>query len=142
RRWSWHEVGADTAVARLPRDAAVDGLERPDGRDGDPHPVAVRGVRDDRVEDEAAGARRPRRPGRMVRQALDVAPRAAAVLAPEQAGWPDARVQRVVRRRDVPDGRDLRAVVAVRDPLARLGPAGAEVLAPEHRRAVPLAATA
>ena len=90
------EVGADALVARLPGRATVARLERPDGGDADPHPIRVGGVGDDRVEDQAAVARLPLGPARVVRQALDVLPRRATVAAPEQAGR--ARRPRTARR--------------------------------------------
>ena len=132
-----HEVGPDAAVARLPARAAVAGLERADRRDRHPHPVSVGRVRDDRVEDEPAGARLPGRAGGMVREALDVGPGAPAVVAPEQAGRADPRVDRAVGGGHVPDRADLRAGVAVGQAIARLGPGRAEVVTAEHRRAVP-----
>ena len=45
RRRPGDEVGADAAVPRLPRRPAVARLERPDGRDPDPHPPRVGRVR-------------------------------------------------------------------------------------------------
>ena len=103
----------------------------------DPHPLGIGRVGDDRVEDEAAGAGLPGRAAGMVRQALDVGPRPAAVVAPEEPRGADAGEHRPMGRGDVPDGGDLGAVVAIGEALARLGPALAEVVAPEDRRAVP-----
>ena len=142
RVWIRHEVGPDAVVARLPGRPAVARLERADRRDRHPHPVRVGRVGDDRVEDEPAGARLPRRAGGVVREALDVGPRPSAVVAPEQPGWADARVDGAVGRGHVPDRADLRAVVAVRQPVARLGPRRAEVVTPEDRRPVPRRAPA
>src|SRR5690606_19917160 len=53
------EVGARTAVARLPRLAAVGGVEHAGRRDPDPDFPSVAGMRHDRVQDEAAAARLP-----------------------------------------------------------------------------------
>ena len=132
-----HEIGPDAGVARLPGQAAVTGLERPDRRDRDPHPVRVGGMGHDRVEDQPACSGLPGRPARMVRQALDVGPRPAAIVAPEQTGDPDPGVHAAMSGRDVPDGADLRAVFAVGQAVARLGPRLAEVVAPEDGRSVP-----
>src|SRR6185295_2629263 len=78
----------------------------------------------------------------VVAQAVEMGPRLAAVVAPEQAGRLDAGVDRAVGRGHVPDGRDRRALVAVGHPLRGVGPRRAEVVAPEHGRAVPRRATA
>ena len=61
------EVGADALVARLPGRAAVARLEHADRRDPDPRPLRVGRVRDDRVEDQPAGAGLPGRAGLVVR---------------------------------------------------------------------------
>ena len=134
--------GPNARVARLPRRAAVPGLEDADGRDADPHAVRVLAMGDDGVQDQAAGARLPFRPGRVVGQPLDVLPGGAAVAAAEQAGGLDARVDRVVGRGDVPDRLELRAVVAVRQALAGVGPGPTEVVAAPDGRPVPRAAAA
>ena len=137
RRRAGHEVGPDALVARLPGRPAVGRLERPDGRDRDPHPIRVGrvGTIEWRISPPAPGC--PGRSAGVVRQALDVGPGPAAVIAPEQAGDPDAGVDRAVGRGDVPDGGDLRAVLAIGQPVARLRPRLAQVVAPEDGRPVP-----
>ena len=80
------EVRPHTGVARLPGRAAVARLEYAHGRDADPRPGRVRGMRDDRVEDQAAGAGLPRRAGLMLCEAADVLPGRATIRAPEQPG--------------------------------------------------------
>ena len=134
------EARPNARVARLPRRPAVAGLEHADRRDADPHAVRVLPVRDDGVEDQATGARFPCRPGPMVGQPLDMFPRGATVAAAEQAGGLDAGVDRVVGRGDIPDGRELGAVVAVREPVAGVGPRRAKVVAAPDGRPVPRAA--
>ena len=69
-------------------------------------------------------------------------PGRAAVVAPEEPGRLDAGVDRAVRRGDVPDRRDLRAVVAVGQTLRGMAPRGPEVVAPEDGRSVPRRAAA
>ena len=103
-----YELGADADVARLPRRAAVARLEHADRGDPDPGPRRVGRVGDDRVQDQAAGARAARSAGvGWFGQALDVRPGRAAVVAPEQPGRLDAGEQRAVRgRREAPDRRD------------------------------------
>ena len=95
------------------RRAAVAGVERAHGRDADPHPVRVGRVGHDGMEDEAAVAGLPPRADGCAPQARDVRPGDAAVVAPEQARGLDARVERAVGGRDVPDRVDRRLVVAV-----------------------------
>ena len=138
------EVRANTAVARLPGCAAVTRLEHADGRDPDPCPRRIRRVRHDRVQDQATGARLPRRAGLVLGEASDVLPGRAAIRAPEEPGWLDAGEDRPVwRRRKAPHGSDrvARRPVAIGQPARAVRPARAEVLAPPDRGAVPRRAT-
>ena len=138
------EVGANALVARLPGLAAVGRLEGADRRDAHPQVVWVGRIERDRVEDQAAVAGLPFRPAGMLAQARDVGPRLASVVAAEQAGRLDAGVDglAVCARREVPDVRDLSAVVAVGQAGARLCPGFAVVVAAEDSRAIPVAAAA
>ena len=136
------EVGAHALVAQVPGLAAIGRLERAHRRDADPHPVVVGWMGHDRVQAQAAVARLPLRPRRVLAQACDVAPGLPAVIAAEQAGRLDAGIERAVRGRQVPDRRDLGLtfVVAVGQAFAGLRPGGAVVGAAPNGRAVPGAA--
>ncbi len=137
-----HEPGAHAGIARLPRSAAVLGLEGADRGDADPDPIRVIGRGHDGVEDQAAISGLPLGPARMVREALDVGPRLPAVAALEQAGGLHACIQSVRPRREVPDRRDLLAAVAVAEALAGVGPGPADIRAAPDGGSVPVAATA
>ena len=128
---------AATPRSQPPRSATILGGERADRADRDPHPLRVDRMGDDRVADEATGARLPARTAWVVAQARDVRPGLPAVVAPEEAGGLGARPDRPVGAGDVPDRRDLRTVVAVGQPFRRMGPGRAQVLASEDGRPVP-----
>ena len=146
--WPKSGGGPGMKSARTPllrvaqRLAAVGRLERAHGGCGDPHPVVVGWVSDDRVEAQPAVARLPVGPRRVLAQPGHVAPGLAAVVAPEQPGRLDAGVERPVRRVQLPDGGDLGLVVAVGQAGARLRPRLAVVGAAPDRRPVPVVAAA
>src|SRR5687768_12860584 len=131
------EAGSDPAISSLPGGATIFGGERPDRADRDPHPLRVAWMGNDRVADEAARARLPAGTARVVAQARDVRPGLAAVVAPEQASGLGPGPDRPVGTGDVPDRRDLRAIVAVGQPFGGMGPGRAEILASEDGRSVP-----
>ena len=101
------ELGAHTAVGRPPRRPAVVARVHAARRDRDGHPRRVGGIEHDRVQAEAAAARLPLRPVRVVPQAVVQRPRLAAVVRREDRGRFDAAVERVglrgARRNDLPD---------------------------------------
>src|SRR5205807_2685178 len=85
-------LGAEAAVDRAPRRAAVVGPEAARGRDGDEHPRRVDRVDDDRVETHPTGARLPGG-GRLVRaEPGKLVPGPAAVGRPEEGGVLDAGI--------------------------------------------------
>ena len=119
------------AVSRLPARAAVLGGERADRADRDPHPIRVVGWGTIVWQMSPPAPGDQPGPARVVAEGRHVGPRGAVVVAAEEAGRLDAGVDRAVRRRDVPDGRDLLAIVAVRHALGQVRPRLAEVVGPE-----------
>src|SRR4029079_11253925 len=85
------EVGAGATVARLPRLAAVPGVEDARGRDAHPDLLLVFGMRDDGMEDEAGATRVPVLAAWVMLQALDVAPGGSVVVGGKKTGRPAPR---------------------------------------------------
>ena len=83
------------AIDRLPRLAAVVAAECARGGDGDEDAVGIRRIEQDGVQAEAAGARLPRRAGRVTAETRQFLPALAAVRRAKQRGVLNARVNRI-----------------------------------------------
>src|SRR2546422_11629142 len=92
-----HEPGPDPLVLRGPRATAVARLERPDRADSNHQMLRISRIHEDGMQTQAAIARLPLFPGRMIVECLEVLPRSSAVVAAEQGRGFDARVDRFRR---------------------------------------------
>src|SRR5207244_9818857 len=115
-----HEPGPDPLVLRGPRATAVARLERPDRGDSNHQMLRISRIHEDGLPAQAAIARLPLFPGRMIVECLEVLPRSSAVVAAEQGRGFDARVDRFRRiggtGLDVPDPRhgEVRSLLELR----------------------------
>src|SRR5437899_179317 len=120
-----HEPGPDPLVLHGPRATAVARLERPDRADPDDKMLRISRIHEDRMQAQAAIARLPFFPGRMIVESLEVLPRSSAVVAAEQGRGFDARVDRFRfvggARLDMPDPCDgeVRSFLELRRGLCR-----------------------
>src|SRR2546428_6175846 len=130
-----HEPGPDPLVLRGPRATAVARLERPDRADSNHQMLRISRIHEDGMQAQAAIARLPLFPGRMIVESLEVLPRSSAVVAAEQGRGFDASIDcfRFVggARLDVPDPCDgeVRSFLELRRGLCRFHDlAGASVI--------------
>ena len=120
------ELGAYAAVPGVPRDAAVVRPVDAAGRGRDREAPRPRRVHEDRVQAQAAAARRPLRAVRVVPEARVERPRLAGVVRGEERRGLDAAIERVglvvAARRDLPDVREGRLRLGRKAHERSLGP--------------------
>ena len=118
--------GAQSAVDRLPRLAAVIGAEGAGRRDRDEDPFRIAGIENDGVQAHSARARLPFGAGAVAAQSGEFLPVLAAVGRAEQGGVFDSGVDRVrigKRRLQMPDALELPGMRRAVVPLVSAGDA-------------------